>query len=102
MDTQINKTKEPSNVPQSQVMNKYTYKHYYTINKEEDKYYLLIRFDCTSRHLTIENTKEFDGNKDMIIIMIIIIVFAAFFVVVMVIIIIFTINHEKLDLQEWQ
>ena len=76
------KTKDSSSNSQSQVMGKYTYKHYYTINKEEDKKYLLIGFDCTSGELTIENTKEDDGNKEMIII---IVVFVVFFVVITII-----------------
>ena len=86
------KTKDSSSNSQSQVMGKYTYKHYYTINKEEDKKYLLIGFDCTSGELTIENTKEDDGNKEMIII---IVVFVVFFVVIVVITIICCIRRRK-------
>jgi len=89
---QLSKTKDSSSNSQSQVMNKYTYKHYYTINKEEDKKYLLIGFDCTSGELTIENTKEDDGNKEMIII---IVVFVVFFVVIVVITIICCIRRRK-------
>ena len=87
----LDKTKEPSSTSQSQVMDKFTLKHYYTINKE-DKNYLLIGYVCNSGSLTIENTKEDDGNKEMIII---IVVFVVFFVVVVVIIIICTIRRRK-------
>ena len=90
--SQLSKTKDSSSNSESQVMGKYTYKHYYTINKEEDKNYLLIGFDCTSGELTIENTKEDDGNKEMIII---IVVFVVFFVVIVVIIIICTIRSRR-------
>lgn len=86
------KTKDSSSDSQSQVMGKYTYKHYYTINKEEDKKYLLIGFDCTSGDLTIENTKEDDGNKEMIII---IVVFVVFFVIIIVITVICCIRRRK-------
>ena len=86
------KTKDSSSDSQSQVMGKYTYKHYYTINKEEDKKYLLIGFVCTAGDLTIENTKEDDGNKEMIII---IVVFVVFFVVIVVITIICCIRRRK-------
>ena len=86
------KTKDSSSNSQSQVMGKYTYKHYYTINKEEDKKYLLIGFDCTSGELTIENTKEDDGNKEMIII---IVVFVVFFVIIIVITVICCIRRRK-------
>ena len=89
---QLSKTKDSSSNSQSQVMNKYTYKHYYTINKEEDKKYLLIGFVCTSGDLTIENTKEDDGNKEMIII---IVVFVVFFVVIIVITVICCIRRRK-------
>ena len=89
---QLSKTKDSSSNSQSQVMNKYTYKHYYTINKEEDKKYLLIGFDCTSGELTIENTKEDDGNKEMIII---IVVFVVFFVIIIVITVICCIRRRK-------
>ena len=89
---QLSKTKDSSSNSQSQVMNKYTYKHYYTINKEEDKKYLLIGFDCTSGDLTIENTKEDDGNKEMIII---IVVFVVFFVIIIVITVICCIRRRK-------
>jgi len=87
----LDKTKEPSSTSQSQVMDKFTLKHYYTI-KKEDKNYLLIGYVCNSGSLTIENTKEDDGNKEMIII---IVVFVVFFVVVVVIIIICTIRRRK-------
>ena len=90
--SQLSKTKDSSSDSQSQVMNKYTYKHYYTINKEEDKKYLLIGFDCTSGELTIENTKEDDGNKEMIII---IVVFVVFFVIIIVITVICCIRRRK-------
>ena len=86
------KTKDSSSNSQSQVMGKYTYKHYYTINKEEDEKYLLIGFDCTSGELTIENTKEDDGNKEMIII---IVVFVVFFVIIIVITVICCIRRRK-------
>ena len=86
------KTKDSSSNSQSQVMGKYTYKHYYTINKEEDKKYLLIGFDCTSGDLTIENTKEDDGNKEMIII---IVVFVVFFIIIIVITVICCIRRRK-------
>ena len=86
------KTKDTSSTSESQVMDKVTLKHYYTINKEENKNYLLIGFDCTSGELTIENTKENEGNKEMIIL---IVVFSVFFVVVVVIVIICTIKRRK-------
>ena len=87
----LDKTKEPSSTSQSQVMGKFTLKHYYTINKE-DKNYLLIGYVCNSGSLTIENTKEDDGNKEMIII---IVVFVVFFVVIVVITIICCIRRRK-------
>ena len=86
------KTKEPSSTSSTRVGNKETLKHYYTINKDENKNYLLIGYDCTSGELTIENTKENEGNKEMIIL---IVVFSVFFVVVVVIVIICTIKRRK-------
>ena len=88
------KPKEPSSTSQSQVMNKVTLKHYYTINKEEDKNYLIIGFDCTSGELTIENTKENDGGNKAVII-IIIVVFSVFFVVIIIIVVISVIRRRK-------
>lgn len=86
------KTKDTSSTSESQVMDKVTLKHYYTINKEEDKNYLLIRFNCTSGTLTIENTKENDSKKTMIII---IVVFSVFFGVIIIIVVISVIRRRR-------
>ena len=87
------KTKDTSSTSESKVLNKVTLKHYYTINKEEDKNYLIIGFDCTSGELTIENTKENDsGNKAVIII---IVVFSVFFVVIIIIVVVSVIRRRK-------
>lgn len=86
------KSKSTSSTSESQVMGKVTIKHYYTINKEEDKNYLLIGFDCTSGELTIENTKENDSNKTLIII---IVVFSVFFGVIIIIVVISVIRRRR-------
>ena len=86
------KTKTSSSSSETKVMDEVTFKRYYTIKKEEDNDYLLIRFVCQIGDLTIENTKEDEGNKAMIII---IVVFVVFFVVIIVIVIICSIRRRK-------
>ena len=54
-----------------------SFKKYYTINKEEDKHYLLMEFYCNSGSLSIENTKEDKGKQNKILIIVLIVVLCA-------------------------
>ena len=54
-----------------QGFNEYSIKNYYKISKDENKNYLLIGFHCTNGDLTIENTKDNEGKKIIIIVIIV-------------------------------
>ena len=77
--------------------NKYnSYKKFYTINKDEDKNVLLLKFKCEKGSVTIENTKEDKGKQNKILIIVLVVVLC---VGVIVMIVCVCIRRKKRQMQ---
>ena len=65
--------------------NKYnSYKKFYTINKDEDKNVLILKYKCEKGSVTIENTKEDKGKQNKILIIVLVVVLCAGVIVMIV------------------
>lgn len=73
-----------------------SYKKFYTINKDEDKNVLLLKFNCKEGSVTIENTKEDKGKQNKILIIVLVVVLC---VGVIVTIICVCIRRKKRQMQ---
>ena len=69
------KSKDPTSSNNKKKNNRITSQtKYYTINKEKENKYLILRFTCNSGILTIENTKENKGKQNNIIIIVVVVI----------------------------
>ena len=75
MNSNTEKSKDPTSSNNIKKNNRITSQtKYYTINKEKENKYLILRFTCISGILTIENTKENKGKQNNIIIIVVVVI----------------------------